>query len=85
MSLLSFFSYFSDQALVIPAEANIPATDAIYAAKPFKSVAIVWLYITSTISNTAGTNSSIKPITVTATRKKFFELTPVLFFMSLSM
>ena len=23
-----FFSYFSDQALVIPAEANIPATDA---------------------------------------------------------
>lgn len=69
----------------MPADVNTAATAPIYAAKPFKSVAIVWLYITSTISNTAGTNSSIKPITVTATRKKFFELTPVLFFISLSM
>lgn len=80
-----FFSYFSDHAFVIPADVNTAATAPIYAAKPFKSVAIVWLYITSTISNTAGTNRSIKPIIVTTTRKKFFELTPVLFFISLPM
>ena len=49
----------------MPADVNTAATAPIYAARPFKSVAIVWLYITSTISSTAGTNSSIKPIIVT--------------------
>ena len=32
------FSDFSDQALVIPADAKTPATAAIYAAIPFRSV-----------------------------------------------
>ena len=36
-----FFSYFSDQAFVMPAVANKLATAAIYAAKPSKDVAIV--------------------------------------------
>ena len=79
----TFLSFFSLHAFVIPAEANTPATAAIYDASAVKSMVIVCENINSTINIPRGASNNKHPIMVTETRKKFFELTPVLFLIKL--
>lgn len=80
--IIYFFSYFSDQALVIPTDVNMAATAVIYCAIPLKSVCIVCSLDTSTNNTITGTISNNIPAIVTDTKKKFLELTPVLFCIS---